>query len=511
MISTIVVDDQPLILDNICTKIRACDDEFDIVAKCTNGIEAIKLIERYHPQVVFTDIKMPLIDGLQLIESVSSETPSPLFVIVSGYDDFSYAKRAITAGVFDYLLKPLKTKDLKELLERIKEKISKTQEEVGRNILYSALLLGKIPTENISSLPYQNYAITLICFGHCLERCVETSYNVDPSQYIEKLDESLHDVISVQDKSWFYRSQPYNELIILTAFQEQMAITATQFSQHLLSTLEFLPFPITVITSDLIPDLSELHTKYQQLRRNLSEQIIFSKSSALPQPSNAKHWFGIPFSIEKNLISFLQHSQKEQFLHTVHQLLDSYENRNCPQIHLQQCILQIAYLCQNHGVSQPDYDSDITSYIINTVADSKDYSCLKTNLDIFFKYYFDHPNFERISNNVEIVQNTRDYLKEHLGEPISLNDISQFLNLHPTYLSKVFKNSVGQTPIQYLASLRIESAKELLKKPENRIKDVAEFCGYSDQFYFSKVFKEATGESPSKYKSRFSEKNDLSE
>ena len=115
-VKIIVVEDELILLNNMCRKIAAVSPDFEVVGQAFNGKEALELIRKDQPDIVFTDIRMPLMDGLELAEILYQEYPEIHIVIVSGYDDFEYARRALTYRVHDYLLKPLKNEALEKLL-----------------------------------------------------------------------------------------------------------------------------------------------------------------------------------------------------------------------------------------------------------------------------------------------------------------------------------------------------------------------------------------------------------
>lgn len=123
----VVVDDEKLISNNIAKNITACDSSFEVVAVCYDGLSALKAIELYNPHVLFTDIKMPLIDGLALIENVYNNSPHVRCVLITGYSEFEYAKTAIKFKAFDYLLKPLNRFELSKTLRKIKDELLSEQ------------------------------------------------------------------------------------------------------------------------------------------------------------------------------------------------------------------------------------------------------------------------------------------------------------------------------------------------------------------------------------------------
>lgn len=121
--SVIVVDDEKLILKNIVRNIEETDHQFKVVATARNGAEALELVKKHTPHIVFTDIRMPVIDGLELASQINEQFPSIKKIIVSGYDDFNYAKCALKYNVRDYLLKPINSTELKSLLLSLKQSL----------------------------------------------------------------------------------------------------------------------------------------------------------------------------------------------------------------------------------------------------------------------------------------------------------------------------------------------------------------------------------------------------
>ena len=123
----VVVDDEKLIANNIAKHITVCDPAFEVAAVCYDGVSALAAIKDFTPHVLFTDIKMPLMDGLALIENVHNFNPAVRCVLISGYNEFEYAKSAIQFKAFDYLLKPLNKFELSKTLRKIKDELLSEQ------------------------------------------------------------------------------------------------------------------------------------------------------------------------------------------------------------------------------------------------------------------------------------------------------------------------------------------------------------------------------------------------
>lgn len=159
----IVVEDEPLILNSIIKKITSMDMGFQIVGGSEDGKSALELVERYTPDVLVTDIRMPIMDGLELLKIISTKYPYIKKIVISGYDDFKYAQQALKYEIADYLLKPLKNEELLEAFNRIRISL-----DAQRNML----------TQNILKLK-DNYDYSSEEIAHMVELYIKENYTQD--------------------------------------------------------------------------------------------------------------------------------------------------------------------------------------------------------------------------------------------------------------------------------------------------------------------------------------------
>ncbi|HBF39224.1 MAG TPA: DNA-binding response regulator [Firmicutes bacterium] len=138
MIKVVVAEDEELILNHIIKKIQAVDSDFLIVGAAQNGKQALEMVEEFSPDIIVTDIRMPVIDGLELLKNVSLNYPYIKTIVVSGYSDFEYAKQAIQYGVREYLLKPLESEELHKALAKIKISLEAEMNFLGHKIVKTA-------------------------------------------------------------------------------------------------------------------------------------------------------------------------------------------------------------------------------------------------------------------------------------------------------------------------------------------------------------------------------------
>lgn len=193
----IVAEDEELLLDNLVRKIQKADDEFEVTGKAQTGVQAYELVEKLNPDVVITDIRMPVMDGIALLKKVRETHPFTKFVITSGFSDFEYARSAIALKVSDYLLKPIDPDELAKVLYKIKKEfqIAKTSYEEVFNQGTARMTPVQI-AELLKDFLVENYtqdinlnliANNLNYSSSYLTKIFCQVYNCTPSKYITSL------------------------------------------------------------------------------------------------------------------------------------------------------------------------------------------------------------------------------------------------------------------------------------------------------------------------------------
>lgn len=163
MIKIVVAEDQPLILKDLCLKIEKCDPDMEIAGTATDGRAAYEKAAELQPDILFTDIKMPFLSGLEVISRLKAENRQIHTVIISGYRDFEFAREAMKLGVDEYLLKPLSADDIAYVLSELKEKISMKKKDYNRHLLESLIQSPGTRTGHINTtFPYDCYQLLLM-------------------------------------------------------------------------------------------------------------------------------------------------------------------------------------------------------------------------------------------------------------------------------------------------------------------------------------------------------------
>lgn len=497
MLKILLVDDEVAICRGMKALIMRDEPEGVIVAEAYDGVEALDMMGDFDPDVLLTDIRMPRMDGLQLLREAKKRKPELLTAVISAYSDYGYVREAIlTHASDDYLLKPATAQEIQELLRKLKLKrqqlkISQEQEALG--LLLQGMNLDHCPP----TLQYSQYALILVCAGPYCNGVMDLHPGEAwwPSsllaEYLKRCEE-------LGLRHWLLNGERPNERLLLLAshaYDDEDRIRAS-LDPVLLSLLN-QPMPVAwIMESDL--SLHQLHATSKQLRRELVHSHVFAKSHVriLRDPGIKETDTDRKFIVETaKVIEAVGRKREKPFTEALHALIASWESSDATQYSMLQTLFRILTEFGDLGLER-QFDLEVA------VSHSLTYVELEQHVTALF-----HNLFESMPHSADqaapfhtIVSQVEQYLKMNFRKTVTLQSLSEEFRLVPNYLSVLFKREIGITPIEYLMDYRIKEAKRIMdERPHLLLKQVASEVGYADQLYFSRVFKKLTGQSPSEY------------
>lgn len=530
MIDVFIVDDEPLVQIGIQSMLNWNEYGFHICGTAGNGKEALQKIEELSPAIVITDIKMPVMTGLELVSACrKKEQEYPIFIILTSYDDFPLVKQALQYQVLDYLIKlELNADALLEVMEKAKAKLShqRTLPHASKDRL------------SVPSLPslQEKFYIRLLnnlfeSEKHCLQQLRDLTLSFDYSGYAVcycKMQEKDTAAQTSKENIQLYTSsiQMLSEILsryipchIVSLDTKYFCILfysettdKTQFYHTVKSALPnacsmlYKYFTVTVMgsTGKMVPSITSVSESYQEARQLFSivskEQPLLFSEETLGKPPH-KNAFNI--SIFKNDIMKAFEELDATILHTILTDLSNLFSQH-PTAYLQAMdaasnllYLSITLLPDGERIitSIFSYDSDTyrSIYRMQTVEQVVDWLChLRDGLCKFFTE-------QRSTYKNHIVFSVQKYIQQHIRERLTLNEVSSAFGISPNYLSTLFKKYSPLGFNDYVSYTKIKCAKELLQENHLKIYEIADQLGYENAFYFSKVFKKIEGCSPREY------------
>jgi two-component system response regulator YesN len=472
MYKVFIVDDEALVIKSLKGSVDWQEYGFEVIGEAYNGIEAYEKILQIRPDIVFTDIRMPGLNGLELIKKVKETCPNTKFVVVSAYAEFAYAQRAMSYGALGYCLKPFDDIEIISMLKKAKEILDKAKELLEMDIF--AIIEGKNLDngeklkEIFDTIGFQvderKGVIILVSVGaDKLEFCSEFKYfslKIGSSKYIYLIN--YYDQRE-QIKEYIRNNLPENvkgvgigrELKVCNSLKENIdeaSIAAYQFFMTGERGVYELGSYNTEQLNSIIKRLEEvINSKNIVLVQNILDDFADLFKQGI---MNTRHAF-IIYNIITSSFYRLNSENTEGYIFSIEQLMDLFHS-----------------------------GQDMLEYF----------------KDIFIKYLSENKQYipDKIRNGS--FRQILKFINDNFNKDISLQSISQSFTINPSYISQLFKKELGITFTEYLTKLRISFASELLKTTDLTVGEISEKAGYIDYFYFTRTFKKVTSKTPSQYR-----------
>lgn len=498
-IRVLIVEDEPPIARSLSRTIERMNGDFRTEAFAAQGAEALDIVRSRPIDVVFTDIRMPVMDGIALLEALEREYPDVRKVAVSGYQDFDYVKKAMQYRAVDYLLKPVAEDELSALLAKIAEQLEGSRTTRRRREL-SDLVHHRTPPADGSLWNSSRYAAGLVCAG---------PFPLTPSDSLSPASEFwngtdaqalLNDLLQEGEQGWIVQGKTSAEIAVVVGFEEESR------SEVLRSLFEALDdrggAAITMSGSGAVANIGEVARLLPELRALLYRRTTLGCSQWLTpeegpgSDSEGRSSEGTIGRLEA-ISSEWANRQWERLDRELQEWFAECASSRLPQAELVQSLNAVATRTRSR-MKQAVRPAELDLEIREAVTNARDYDDLRRNLLAVFS----EAGGDTASRGVpDVVADVERYLLKHYAEPITSELLSARFGFVPSYIGKLFRMHKGMSPAQFLVQTRIEHAKELLRlRPELQIKEIAEQVGYGDPLYFSRVFQKETGKRPSDYR-----------
>lgn len=494
-IRIVLAEDETVLRSALKEQIEQMDSEFLVTDLAANGREALAAIQARQPHVLITDIRMPEMDGLTLIEQVRRSYPAIKTVILSGYSDFSYMQQAIRSGVSEYLLKPVEETALAELLQNLKEAVLVSQYHQDRSLIYST----NYKLEEANS---RKKLLYLICVGNLCANINDFALQQQLRERADRIDwNSLCKQVFPADTWWFLEDeQESNQKVLCCHLCPGVQPDGEAVAQQLLQRLQKqLPeCPVTVCGTMQQIEKGDFWMCVQRLRRILRQKLVFCRSSVLFLERDE-------MGDENSEIDILQMRINDQ-------LREAITQNNLEAIHAELGEI-LSFLLE----------SDLTQHtvqkmclcILNMIeyAKRQELSSVQTSLlrilTLFGTGKTDQLQAELMNllmspmegQKEELSEQLLQYVNQHYLQLSNMEKLTETFHYSYAHLSRLFKKETGDTLNHYVQRKRIRLAKQLIENNEAMsLTQVGQMSGFGDKRHFQRVFKEFTGVTPSEFR-----------
>lgn len=508
-----VVEDEILQRESISLKINAFSDRFSVIKEASNGADALEYLKlnRNDVDIIFTDIVMPVMNGIDFIIAAKDLFPDLIIIILSGYSEFSYAQKALQYGVYDYLLKPVMRDSIYSVLTRISCTTNLFEADPQREINLKALFSNRLQSALTNSFSNDTFNVALMCLGNYVSsyrysQDFEDAFDciwsyIDLKRVVEAVSYSMK--ISVP---YVLSSENPNECYIVFLNDRLEKPTMEAFLRAVRETVSNgnnIP-PVSMVYCESSLGASEIYSCGKFMRRIYYERyipwrsdiMVFNKSK---QENMLLNRSVLSVSIEP-VINAAVNGRVSELKQELFYTLTKWRDTG---VSLYQYYQNLIYLIK--GVYHKSLRDDARAWDVlqKNVVISFATSC---TLDDFFESFidllFEYCQFEESFKSIDgLLHQIKKYIDKNYRSYINMYEIAEKYNISYSYLCKRFKVEFGRSPINYLITIRINEAIKLMReKPDMELKRISEFSGYSDYFYFSKLFKKYTGFSPTAYR-----------
>lgn len=502
----VIVEDNAIYKEELINCLNQEAQAVEIVGITDNGADGLAVIEKVRPDVVFTDIRMPEMDGFEMIEAIRRKKLSCKIVIVSSCPEFVYAKRAMQLGVSDYLLKPVKMCEIRPALRRLEEEL-KDQDRWEHLLNLEYIFLNAITGQ--------------IREDEQMEDFVKERYGIDVHERIGVLGIGMgsnYDEYKAYVKRTLKELQKYNEgfcvypmefygrrsFVALIYHMENEKAVCQYLEQNIIPVLGKEVKGRMVCNWAVSDGFRNMHETVQKLDRIAEWNLILEKGTLICEEKILTiklHPFKYPIELEKEAKDALASRDLKRFKDIFRRYRAYCRELQCTPQEAKEGCIRIALVLIQMASEEGAVEAQLKGQrFLRGISRANGWTDIEEKVESFFKYLtIKEGAGEEISL---LIQKALEYIREYYDQGITLEEIAERLHVTEEYLSGQFRKETGRTFTETIRKYRIENVKKLLTTTTYKLNQIAEMVGYSDPKYMSRVFKEETGILPLEYRKR---------
>lgn len=531
MLKVFLVEDEFVVREGIKNNIDWAGHGYEFVGEAGDGELAFPMIEKLRPDIVITDIRMPFMDGLELSRLLREKMPEIEIIILSGFEEFEYAKEAIKLGIAQYLTKPIKGDDLLKEVDIISQKLNKKRQEddlrskyqremqentlTDRRALFTYLVSGGKSMQELYSMASKlEMDLTAIWYNLILIKVKSINHEIEEySPSSVRASKVIDDLFNDEHLIVFDRNLEGAAVLLKADSEEELNNLSDVVSRKFVEVMsDFGHLRYFGGIGEPVNRLSELPGCFDKAskafaHRYLSDECRFLRFDELKKNEQATkenmNFTDVdPHQVDKNkILGFLKQADKEETAFFVDEFITDIGTSALNSGIFRQYILMDVYfgVCmfaeslgfEKETVKVPPVGpnenpsrEDIREYFISIVKEA-----------------IEKRDSKATSKYGEIIDEACLYIfKNYANEDLSLNELALHVNLSPNHLSMIFSQQIGQSFIKFLTDFRMEKAKELLRCSSKRSSEIGLEVGYKDPHYFSYIFKKTQGVTPTQFR-----------
>ncbi|WP_186423166.1 response regulator transcription factor [Lacrimispora celerecrescens] len=534
MYRIMIVDDEPLILAGVSSLLNWEEHQCKIVRKVTNGRQALAQMEALRPDIVITDIGMPVMDGISFMKASVERGYVASFILLSNLEEFTLVKEALRLGAVDYLVKlELDEKALLAALERAKDRCNLTHRRIGlmeggevtaderiQNYFRHILVCETDAhlDERLSLMIRERYPVLLLMviqFNYKHEGFSEMFTMADQKRIITFAENIIHEMVKgFFDRCCLLKKEQKDFILVLSLeemndYKKSVEAMSIKFCKVI---RDYFDIPVSITVSRPVREAEGVQDLLYQAMSTMNETYDNGSSTVVCYLENCKEnffhssSFNVNF-LKKELTGIIRQNDRDSFSNIMNQIIQLFAqckpSRSQAVNACSKLYYYITFLLEEREDQRFPYILDVAGQLSRL----SDLSAVIAWLERFRDQVAVALETYKESRKDKYIELVQEYIREHYREKITLNQMSALLNISQGHLSSVFKKQTGKNFSDYVSEVKIEKAKELIGTYQYMMYEISDMLGFDTQYYFSTVFKKITGHTPKEYESITIKKN----
>lgn len=517
MYRMVIADDEPFIIKGLKVMVDWEKLNVKIVGEAENGKKLLQLINDLKPDIVISDIEMPELKGLDIIRTVKEQGLATKVILLSAYQEFSYAKDALTYGAIDYLIKPVLKEDLINSVKKAQALIRKENFSivVGEDIEEKNAIVSK--NENIYNDRFKERLAELqieteerIFVGACFSLAEETVQTIGNNNKFELLRfaifKSIQDYIEKNQYGVILKRNDKRSSAILSVPEKKYEAELDRIL-HILKEELYQQYKAKIVIGigDASWDMEKMNYIYKTAKFSWGIYYFWQQDIIFYKNINKEYTQSVE-DLEKESVHFVELviNRNEEWLHSYKRCLDFIENIHYGNRYAAEnrCVLLVTDLYRELSEYKMITEEEKIHYeeFISKIRFCSTYQSLRKYTTDYLKVFVDKIFNDRMNGDSSVIRSVKQYMNEHFKEDIKLSQVAKIAYMNPYYFSTFFKKETGQNFKHYLLEVRMKEAKKLLLETDMKTYEIAKEVGYNDVRSFTDKFREIYGDSPSSLK-----------
>jgi two-component system response regulator YesN len=527
----LIVDDEYLIRNGISKRFNWAETGFTVIGTASNGQDALIEINKNIPDVVITDIRMPILDGIELCKTIRYRYPQIKIIILSGYSEFEYAQKAIEYGVYYYLLKPLNESELRNVLKKLYFELEKTNTNSNTQIKSpesknlesyerADAVFNRIIQSTTSDVEHERNELRNLGITLAEKHMSTIAFTYDIKKGNTQIELPVIKILGFSHKYWMNYNYPvfYFNQFFYIVFNEKKRLNKSYINRETKKFTESLSNYLKEVGYEEVSISYGISNTYSNLAR--LKNSVYESQQALQFKFYTDTEVTIFYNDIQNQIKtdFNKTQINAQIIQLVSSMIKCNKNQTIlsfkailsilrdtkilnKQVLLVKCVQIYISIVEQLKSENINIKFQKEEDFYQTIAKANTFTELSELFEKTVMYIFDKTTeFQTSDNNKRLVQKMKDYVKKHYNEKLSLAQMAEVFYMNPTYISTFFKEQTGMNLFDYIFDVRMTEAKKLLKNSDYQIQAIAVRVGYPDFRHFCTVFKKATGLTPLQYR-----------